>query len=307
MSERIDIAMGFDDNYAPHAAAVVASVRRRARNARFRFIMLNTGVAEARRKALESVAPEAEFLWAELREEHLPAFEKGQDLGHVNAATYLRLALETLAPADCRRLIYLDADLIVQRDLCELWAVDLDGAVIGACPDTYCDETAFAEQWALPPRAAGYFNAGVLLIDLAAVRAERLFAKAMDFVRRERPVFADQDALNWVAWGRWAKLDNCWNVQRDMVIPALARSLPDAKRITVTSPGVIHFTGKDKPWLAESWHPWSWLYWDNLARTPFLAEIADRYGVSRMDRLRMRLRWLRRRPKSLGLMRQAFS
>ncbi|MBY0564333.1 MAG: glycosyltransferase family 8 protein [Hyphomonadaceae bacterium] len=292
----IDVALGFDAHYAPHAAAVIASAVRAGKGARFRFIILHPGMTDEMKRRLESVAPGATFVWREINPRDLPDFDQGADLKHVNASTYLRLGLETLAPADCHRVIYLDADTVVFGDLAELWRVDLAGAPIGACPDTYVNETDFADRWGLPRVDAGYFNAGVLLIDMDRIRAERAFSKCLQFIRERRPVFADQDALNWVFWGRWRALDLRWNVQRDMVIGSLAAMLPAAKRYSGDALGVVHFTGKDKPWLREAWHPWAWAYWKHLARTGFLPEIANRHAISPLHRIRMYARYWRRRP-----------
>lgn len=294
--ERIDIAMGFDAQYAPHAAAVIASAVRAAPGAQFRVIILHDGMPDDLRCKLQSVAPGATFVWREINPAELPAFDRGVDLKHVNAATFLRLGLETLAPEDCKRVIYLDADTIVFGDLREIWNADLGGAPIGGCPDTYIDEAAFAARWNLQLRPNGYFNAGVLLIDLEQVRAEAAFSKAMAFVREHQPVFADQDALNWVFWGRWAALDTRWNVQRDMLIDTVASTLPAEKRFAGGAPGIVHFTGKDKPWLREGWHPWAWSYWRSLAHTGFTDEIARRHSVGLLQRLRLLLRYLRRPP-----------
>lgn len=56
MSERIDIAMGFDGRYAPHAANVMASIIRRAPGARLRFILLQSGISEATKRQTEATA-----------------------------------------------------------------------------------------------------------------------------------------------------------------------------------------------------------------------------------------------------------
>lgn len=290
---QIDIALGFDAKYAPHAAACVASVHRHAGGAELRFIIIHAGVEAPLRAKVEQAAPGARFVWIEARAEDLPPFA---DRGYFNRSILFRLGLDKLAPADCGRLLYLDADLIVLSGIRALWRTDLKGFALAAAIDSFQDEHTFAQRWALP--AGGqYFNSGVLLIDLARVRQEGLFAAALEFVIRNGILdFPDQDALNAVFWNRWLRLDNNWNIQRHMLVAEGYPSLPAGREMSQAPAGIVHFTCAEKPWLAGVWHPWSWVYWDNLARTPFLAEVAREHGVSFYRRLRMRLRWLRRRP-----------
>jgi lipopolysaccharide biosynthesis glycosyltransferase len=283
----IDISLGFDSKYAPHAAAVIASVVRHAPGAKLRFIVLHSGVEPARQAMVEMTAPGAQFVWVEIGDEDVPAFA---DWGHFTRATLFRLGLEKLAPADCDRVIYLDADIIVLRDVRDLWSADLGGAPIGAIPDLYQGGEEFAERWSLQG-APRYFNAGVLLIDLARVRAERSFTAAGDFLAQQGKLkHNDQDALNWAFWGRWREVDAAWNVQRFLKPGEVAREFPERGK----GPALVHYIGKYKPWERNAWHPWSWLYWDNLKRTPFYEEVTKTYAIDLKQRLRLRARWLLR-------------
>ena len=144
----------------------------------------------------------------------VPSYVERQHLQHVNHATLFKLGLEKMASADTKRVLYLDSDVIVLRDLRELWDVDLRGAPLAAIAEPEGDANAFRHQWGLPECNLGYFNAGVLFIDLERVRAERLFTAAIDFVERMQPRFSDQDGLNYALWGRWHPLPIVWNVQR---------------------------------------------------------------------------------------------
>ena len=56
---------------------------------------------------------------------------------HLNLVTYLRLFMPSLLPQSQERVIFLDADLLVQRDLTELWQSELGDAPIAAVNDFY--------------------------------------------------------------------------------------------------------------------------------------------------------------------------
>jgi len=293
MSECIDIAMGFDGRYAPHAANVMASIIRHAPGARLRFILLQSGVSEATKRRTEATARGAAFVWIEVREEDLPDFTHG----HLNRTVLFRLGLEALAPQDCGRVVYVDSDTIVLGDIRELAAVDLGGHALGAVTDCYQDADRFATAWSLP-KGGRYFNSGVLVIDLVKVRAEKLFSRAIDFVARngDRLLFADQDGLNFAFWNRSAVVEPTWNVQRFATRAEIAAETAPDRRWGHKRPRLIHYIGTEKPWMRNVWHPWAWAYWDNLKRTPFIQEVVQTYRMDFVQRMRLRLRWMLRKP-----------
>ena len=294
MSARIDVALGFDGRYAPHAANVMASIARHAPGARLRFILLQSGVSEDAKRRTEAAAAGAEFVWTEVRDEDLPAHA---DRGHLNRTMLFRLGLEALAPMDCGRVIYVDADTIVLGDIRELWAADLGGYPIGTVTDCYQDAEKFAALWSLPP-GGRYFNSGVLVIDLPKVREQKLFSRAIDFVVEHDKdlLFADQDALNHVFWKNSAVIEPTWNVQRYMKPHEIAAETAPDRRWGHRRPRLIHYIGTEKPWMRNVWHPWAWAYWENLKRTPFAREVAAAYRMDFMQMMRLRVRWLVKRP-----------
>ncbi len=296
MTGTVDIAFGVDGNYAPHLSAVIRSIVRHAPGAKLRFIVLYEAFDAARRKACESVAPGADFVWTEISDKDFPGFSAHM---HFTRAILFRLGLARLAPADCKRIIYLDADLIVTDDIRKLWSADLGDAALGAVEDGYVDPVAFGERWGITQSPARYFNSGVLLVDLERARRDGLFAAALTFVAEhgDQLKLTDQDALNWAFAGRWHALDVVWNVQRHMVIPSLIGEVAVRNRLGAKAPGIVHFTGPEKPWLPGVYHPWAWLYWRALAETRFTQEVAARYRVKTGDRFKMWVRWMLRRWK----------
>lgn len=290
----MNIAFGFDNNYVPHVAAAIASIAASADDiSSIRFILLHTGVPNERRRLVEAVAVGACFEWIEVHASDLPMITGREAISHINEATFLRLATERVAPLDCHRLIYLDGDLTVQSDLRALWEFDLGDHFLGAVHDCI-DAGAFAARWGLPPNGRGYFNAGVLLIDLDRVRQEKAFSRALGFIVENNPPLADQDALNWMAWGRWVRIPTRWNVQRHIAIGYELDESLVAEATTGKSAGIVHYTGSEKPWVRNAYHPWAWSYWSALKRTAFFGEVAGKSGIGGLDRLRLRLRWWRR-------------
>ncbi|MEQ1607438.1 MAG: glycosyltransferase family 8 protein [Hyphomonadaceae bacterium] len=293
---RIDLAFGINTTFIPHAAGVLASLRRHAPEADLRVIIVHDGIELALKKRLEAEAPAAEFLWEEIGDADLPPFI---DHEHFNRSTMFRFALDTRAPLDCRRVIYLDADLTVCDDIRKLWAFELAGAPLAAVTDGYADSAAFAGKWRLAGTGE-YFNAGVLLLDLQQIRERGLFAKALAFYAAnaaELP-WNDQDCLNYLLWEEWARLETRWNIQRSMALADVNAKLPAHKRFNGGRPGIVHYTGPEKPWVVSQYHPWGLLYWRAMAGTGFYREVAHKAGIGLGDHFKLWIRWLRHQPSA---------
>jgi lipopolysaccharide biosynthesis glycosyltransferase len=294
MGERIDVAFGFDGRYVPHAANVMASIVRHAPGAKLRFIVLVADVTAEQKRRMELAAPGPEYVWVDVGDDDLPAYATR---GHLNRTVLFRLGLEKLAPADCERVLYIDADTIVLGDIREMWTADLGGHALGAVTDCYQDADKFAELWSLP-KGGRYFNAGVQVIDLKKVRAEGLFGQALDFIvaHDEKLLFGDQDALNYVFWQKAATLEPTWNVQRFLTREEIARETAADRKWGHSEPRLIHYIGTEKPWMRNVWHPWAWLYWENLKRISFARDVRTAFRMDFLQMIRLRLRWMLRKP-----------
>ena len=271
MAGRIDLVCVTDSNYVPHVASLLKSIE------------CNKGPEEICVHAiLDDVAPElvaqlaAAVPGLTLRSypvtEH-PALSLPPIL-QISRATYLRLIIDEVIDPGLERLLYLDIDMTVTGRLWPLWTADLAGQPCGAVADPGVAPEVFAERFGLAGKG-GYFNAGMLVLDMAAIRREGLFAKALAELLENpaRFVLADQDALNLALWQRWTALDPCWNFQRKFLYPDVAYGSDAAPRI-------IHFTETAKPWQAAEWHPQAWLYWKYLRKTPFAARVAAAEGIN---------------------------
>ena len=83
------------------------------------------------------------------------------------------------------KLLYLDADILFQRDVHLLWDVDTEGYEYAAARDHY-------GKYLICPN---YINAGVLLFNMKKARETGLFKKARAILQKKKLTFADQSAL----------------------------------------------------------------------------------------------------------------
>jgi len=83
------------------------------------------------------------------------------------------------------KLLYLDADIMFNRDVHLLYDVDVRGYEYAAARDHY-------GKYLIHPN---YVNAGVLLFNMTKIKETGLLKKARELIRTKKLVFADQSAI----------------------------------------------------------------------------------------------------------------
>lgn len=255
-AEPLALLVGADDNYAmPLAVTLFSALEHLTPGRRANVYIMDGGISQANRERIEQVLKrpplELRLEWIRPNQDSLHSLLPGQGtVNYISKATYLRLFAPDFISQS--RVIYLDSDLIVQRNLDELWAVDLAhhavAAVLESGTTTLGAENINLEWQAqhLDPTAP-YFNAGVLLINLDVWRAESVSEKVFANIRAHRDVYRllDQDGLNVVLYNNWLALDSCWNFQASREALAL-------ERLRADEVFVIHFSNSIKPWMKEA-------------------------------------------------------
>lgn len=174
---------------------------------------------------------------------------------HYTLDIWTRIWVAEFFAEDVRRVLYLDSDIVVVGSLYALWHAELDGALLGAVdiPGSQRGVTNLGMQ-----PEDGYFNSGVLLIDLEQWRRTNALETILDYVARnaERLRDPDQDALNACFTARRKRLPHKWNAIGPFFREPLALPLPRAEIEAVRREAcVIHFNGHLKPWSYFADHP----------------------------------------------------
>lgn len=244
---------------------------------------------DERDRVARSLGARTSLVWVEPERD---AFAGLPLWGRMPITTYDKLAIARWTPPDVRRVLWLDADLLVLGDVAELWHADLGEAIAGAVQDARVPTIGArfgVRDWAAHglARDAGYFNAGVLLIDLARWRAADVEGSALAYLREHarRVYFWDQEALNVSLAGRWRALPPVWN---------WSPTTGAGPRVPVVpAPRILHFSGNLKPWRYAGRQPEHALYHRTLDETAWsgfrprrslLASVLARYDASTLRR-----------------------
>lgn len=252
--------------YAKHAAACIASLLENNPDFFFDLVVVSTGDlgAEAAKLRL-TFAAYANCALKTIRLDGRAAL-KLPVRAHYSIDNYTRLWVAEFFPASVGKVLYLDSDMIVVGNIGGLWRADLGDAVIGAVTipgSTRCAAFGIPEKY-------GYFNSGVLVIDLARWRREGIFTRLIDYLdaNADKIVDADQDVLNACLYDRRLPLPYIYNAISPFFFDYHPMGMSAAELEAVRDQArIIHFNGASKPWSYMCRHPRRADYWRYLART----------------------------------------
>jgi lipopolysaccharide biosynthesis glycosyltransferase len=218
--EPVVIVSAGDDRFAmPLAVALSSALRHLDPHRDALVFILDDGIDPANKarciKVISSSNPRAALHWIS---PDMGAFAKLRSAPWNTRATFLRLLIPEVLPEHLDRCIYIDSDVVVQRDLSELWSMDFGEYALFAVQNFSTPTLAMALPKVIhlidAHGDAPYFMAGVLMMSVSRWRRDRITQRAVDFLiaHQDKVRFADQDALNAVIAGRWGVLDPVWNV-----------------------------------------------------------------------------------------------
>lgn len=208
-----------------------------------------------------------------------------------------RLALLDALP-NVEKILYLDSDLVVLKDLSELYDIDLehnyaaavrDIGIAGMAGGYAPDETERLSKLGIDD-FNNYFSSGVMVWDLRKTRSDFSLSQFVSWISENDPRYADQDCLNFFFKGSVLFLDMKWNTLFDsegVRVSDIASFAPKEMQQEYLrarkEPAIFHYAGPIKPWAEDV--DGSVLFW-KIARESCLYEpVLRRYVNSENKRL----------------------
>jgi lipopolysaccharide biosynthesis glycosyltransferase len=160
---------------------------------------------------------------------------------HGDSTIYLRIMLPNLLP-EAQTILYLDSDLIVLADVCEVFALPLNDSHLGAVSSEmirYCIDLDVFLKLGRGDEGT-YFNSGVLLFNAALWRKNNVIQQALEFARTHPQLLRshDQTILNVLFNTTYYNMPARFN----------SPLAPIAWRLEKPNNYIYHFTGSPKPW-----------------------------------------------------------
>ncbi len=252
--EEIPLVIAFDQNYLVPACVMLTSLCENAvsdtvyrvfiiadeETRRSSASKIEETVAPYRRHAVEWLDPADHFVGAKTRH-------------HLSRPNYYRFLIPEFLP-QYDKAIWLDVDMIVKRDLRELFSTDLAGNYIGAVRIGLHNAGVQHVPW------DSYFNAGLLLMNLALWRKDDVAGQARRLIAENDFSCPTQDPMNLIGYGKTVFLPVEYNVYLSPK-SMKGRRKRDYLRFhhygsfgeLVAKAAILHFVENLKPWNYEAY------------------------------------------------------
>ena len=277
----MNILYASNDGFARHLGTSMCSLFEKNKDfPEITVYVLSLGLCEENIGKLRSIAERygrnLEILeMGDIREK----FDFDVDTGGYDISIMGRLFMGEMLPESVERVLYLDCDTVIVRSLAPMWRENLGGAVMGAVMEPTIYE-AVKESIGLAPED-GYYNSGVLLVDLKRWREEHVQKQLLEFLKEKGgALFAsDQDLLNGTLKGQIHTLMpecNFFPNYRYFSYKTLVEHAPSYRAVPKAEfslakkhPRIIHYMGDERPWIRGNLNHYRLAYEKFLAMTPW--------------------------------------
>lgn len=260
--ENMHIAFCCDDCYITPASVMLESLLKNNRN---RHIIAHTFTDDLNETSIEVLRKLMESYQGELVTHQVPAEAietmKKAPLAweYLSITTYYRLMLPYVLDNTVKRVLYLDCDVMVRKNLDEYYDCPIkDGFVAGAHD---IEEEQHSERLDLP----FYVNAGVLVMNVEAIKKSFSMAQMLQEMNRLMAqgelTCGDQDIINILFANKIYLLADAFNYQH-----GIHKKYVLQHKEEVNKAAVVHFITSDKPWFSTYVFPYTREYYRYLKK-----------------------------------------
>ncbi|RYM06930.1 glycosyltransferase family 8 protein [Sporolactobacillus sp. THM7-7] len=251
----MNILVALNANYLYPLKVMLKSLFENNPSDRFSIYMMHSGVTEVDLMDLDSFISDHGHSFVPLFVEP-SIFKKAAVIKHFTSEMYYRLIAYRYLPGHVDRILYLDPDIIVLNSIGALYRKSFHSAYFIA------SEHEFPVKMARPfnrirlktPKAKGYFNTGVLLMNVSSLKKEDSVRRIFDFIEEhsQKLLLPDQDVFNALYWDKIIPVSGAYynydaryfGLQKFSLTNSRLGDIEWIKENTV----FIHYCGKQKPW-----------------------------------------------------------
>lgn len=250
---KIDIVINTDDNYIQHCMAMLCSLYENNREHEITLHIMMKSLSDRCKNYIKNISLKYNnnCIFYAVDESLLDGvqFRKQRPL---SKAAYYRLLLSSVLPKNLEKVLYLDCDIIVLRDISEIFNIELDNYALAASIDTF----PYSQQHRLQLHMEAderTFCSGIMLVNLKYWRNHKCEEGLLEYAKRHRKIvyLHDQDVLNYYFKKKWFLLPPKWNKVAGTIrpIPFLYNKHFDIDDY-IKRPMLYHYASIDvKPWL----------------------------------------------------------
>lgn len=247
----MNLLFAIDDNFVQQLETVLLSIHLNTKSQEFNIYVLQ-------KKRLAKEAELAAFC-KQLKMTYHPVmvkqslFENAPVTDRYPTTIYYRLLAHQMLPQDLHKILYLDADILCINDLSPLYNIALGNNLFAsAIHASLTNTTDVINKIRLQNFGAdGYYNSGVLLMNLDLMRQEVDANQIFDYIRRHILLLPDQDVLNALYSERIKTIpDQLYNfdTRNGKIYETISLGEWDLDWV-IKNTVILHYCGREKPWL----------------------------------------------------------
>ncbi len=254
----VNVVFISDENYIQPTIIAITSLLKNKTDSKYRIYVIGNNVTEKSRDLLLSLNDsDDEVIYLETENAYKNMSAQGLKANlSANVTALIKFDLANIL-SDVDKVLYLDGDIIINRDLKELYNVRLKENYIAAVNNYY--PLSHIQRLGLKSQH-DYYNTGVMLMDLKRMREDGMCSKLVEYRNNCYNKFMDQDAFNVVFAGKILTLPLIYNMRFDCIAyPNFDEIIHDyygmqegiTCRELVERSVILHFCTKQKPWIYQ--------------------------------------------------------
>ena len=254
----IHIACCSNEKLAPMFGVVVTSAGINVTSDDVMMYLLHNGLKDRTVKRLQKIADRynvgLKFLEIDL--EILKDCPTNDKIHYGNIMMYARILLPSMLP-NLDKVIYLDCDLVVCKDLKSLWETDVNDVAVTMAPDLLYQDKATLSRLGINNN---YLNSGVIVMNLDYWRKHDVMKRLLAYIsdKGNELIYNDQDSLNAILHDERRQLPVKYNVTPHYFLKNpdnYPKEMHEEIRDARINPIIFHFLGKIKPWSLGCYLP----------------------------------------------------
>lgn len=259
-TKTVPVFFACDDNYVKYLMVVIRSLIDNSSIAYdYKIYVLHTNVTEENKNKVYAMQTSNVFVdFVDVSGELAKIEKKLSVRDYYSLTTYYRIFIADMFP-QYDKVIYLDSDIVLNRDIADMYKYNLGTNYVGATRDYLVANTDLFGDYVenvLGISRSAYFNAGVLIINAKAYRKNHLKRQFVDLLNTYTFVVAqDQDYLNVLCRDKILWIDSKWNVQ-----------MSEPAERPYNKIGLVHYNFAQKPWHVKT-GKYADLFWKYAEKT----------------------------------------
>ena len=288
----ITVVLTSSDYYTPYVGVVISSIiDNSVLENNYDILVLHTDISSNNQKLLSCMGSSTSNVSIRLIDISSIMDEYAFTYTNTNHSKYnfYRLCIpEVLSAYD--KVVYLDSDVVILRDIADLYCIDLEGNILGACRDVRTamhyysgyDGTINTREYIDNDlklhNPYDYFSSGVILYSLKAMRSNTTSKQLLEMCAARTWATVEQDVQNVLFEGKVKFLPYEWNVtiyskvKKEYLTPTKIRNAYMDARI---NPSLIHYAGNNLP-VNDPCVDMAIYFWKYAKNTPFYGVILER-------------------------------